>query len=105
MYSIYVKSVFNSYFWYETHGTYVIYKRPSLRTTGVRAEPYTTLLQSGSVCPDRMPDLPRETVWTPVEVPLSGNRDFENPYTDVRVSATFGHEDGVVQEILEFWVG
>jgi hypothetical protein len=45
------------------------------------------------------------TVWTPVDVTLSSDRQFDNPYTDVAVTATFEHESGDTHEIPGFWDG
>lgn len=45
------------------------------------------------------------TVWTPLEVTLSADRQFKNPFTDIEVTATFKHESGKIHEVFGFWDG
>jgi len=45
------------------------------------------------------------TVWQPVEIELSADGSFDNPYTDVEVDGVFEHESGTTYEIPGFWDG
>lgn len=45
------------------------------------------------------------SVWQPVEVSLSSNKQFENPYTNVELNAVFEHESGETYEVPGFWDG
>lgn len=45
------------------------------------------------------------TIWKPVEIRLSSEGTFQNPYTDIEVTAVFEHEAGARYEVPGFWDG
>ena len=50
------------------------------------------------------PDSPY-TEWRPVNIELSADGSFDNPYTAVEVNAVFEHESGRSYEVPGFWDG
>ena len=41
--------------------------------------------------------------WTPVQIELVSTKKYDNPYSDVELTATFTHSDGTVITIPGFW--
>ena len=44
-------------------------------------------------------------LWEPVEITLASTAEYENPYLEAEIDATFTHEDGTVIALPGFWKG
>ncbi|THF80755.1 DUF5060 domain-containing protein [Cohnella fermenti] len=49
--------------------------------------------------------VPSVAQWTPIEIELVSEQEYDNPYTDVDVSAIFSGPDHIVMEMPGYWDG